>query len=183
MAMKWTAEQEKVIAARNRNLLVSAAAGSGKTAVLVERVLSLVLDKKNPIDIDRLLIVTFTNAAAREMRTRLYEALLERAKKEPENRRLVRQLQLVQEAQVSTIDSFCLYVLRNYPEAVDLDPSFRIMDQGEQKLLESDVMERLLDEEYETASDSFLRFLEGFSSGRSMSYSLQTYSSTLPRSL
>ena len=159
--MKWTAEQEKVIAARNRNLLVSAAAGSGKTAVLVERVLSLVLDKKNPIDIDRLLIVTFTNAAAREMRTRLYEALLERAKKEPENRRLVRQ------AQVSTIDSFCLYVLRNYPEAVDLDPSFRIMDQGEQKLLESDVMERLLDEEYETASDSFLRFLEGFSSGKS----------------
>ena len=165
--MKWTAEQEKVIAARNRNLLVSAAAGSGKTAVLVERILSLVLDKKNPIDIDRLLIVTFTNAAAREMRTRLYEALLSRAKQEPENRRLVRQLQLVQEAQVSTIDSFCLYVLRNYPEAVDLDPSFRIMDQGEQKLLESDVMERLLDQEYEAASESFLRFLEGFSSGKS----------------
>ena len=90
--MEWTAEQKKVIDARNRNLLVSAAAGSGKTAVLVERVLAIVLDPENPVDIDRLLIVTFTNAAAREMRTRLHEALLSRAEKDPENRHLLRQL-------------------------------------------------------------------------------------------
>ncbi len=165
--MEWTAEQKKVIDARNRNLLVSAAAGSGKTAVLVERILSLVSDPVKPIDIDRLLIVTFTNAAAREMRTRLHEALLSRAGKTPENRHLLRQLQLVDHAQVSTIDSFCLYILRNYPEAVDMDPSFRIMDQGEEKLLQSDVMEKLLEEEYENSSEEFLRFLEGFSSGKS----------------
>ena len=165
--MEWTAEQKKVIDARNRNLLVSAAAGSGKTAVLVERVLAIVLDPENPVDIDRLLIVTFTNAAAREMRTRLHEALLSRAEKDPENRHLLRQLQLVQRAQVSTIDSFCLYILRNYPEAVDLDPAFRIMDQGEEKLLQSDVLDALLEEEYERSSDGFLRFLEGFSSGKS----------------
>ena len=164
--MKWTADQQKVIDARHQNVLVSAAAGSGKTAVLVERILELVLDVEHPIDIYRLLIVTFTNAAAEEMRTRLYEALLQRAAKEPENRHLRRQLQLVFRAQVSTIDSFCLYILRNYPEKADIDPAFRLMDRGESKLLESDVMTRLLEEEYGESRESFLEFLEGFSGGK-----------------
>ncbi|MBR6321602.1 MAG: helicase-exonuclease AddAB subunit AddA [Lachnospiraceae bacterium] len=164
--MKWTDDQAKVIALRNRNLLVSAAAGSGKTAVLIERILSLVLDPEKPIDVDRLLIVTFTNAAAAQMRERLYLALQEKAEQQPENRHLRRQLQLVFQAQVCTIDSFCLYVLRNYPEKADIDPAFRIMDSGEEKLLQSDTIEKLFEEEYEEGRESFHRFLESFSSNK-----------------
>ncbi len=165
--MKWTPEQQRVIDARNRNLLVSAAAGSGKTAVLVERILGLVLDPEHPVDIDRLLVVTFTNAAAQEMKNRLYQALSERERTDPENRHLRRQLQLVFQAQVCTIDSFCLSVLRNYPEEAGIDPGFRIMDPGEEKLLQSDVMEELFEEEYEACHEDFLKLLEGFSSAKS----------------
>ncbi|MEE1197259.1 MAG: UvrD-helicase domain-containing protein, partial [Lachnospiraceae bacterium] len=103
MGMNWTSEQQKVIDARDRNILVSAAAGSGKTAVLVERIISMVLDEKNPVDIDRLLIVTFTKAAAGEMRERIGAALEARLEKDPDNQHLQKQTTLLHHAQISTI--------------------------------------------------------------------------------
>ena len=112
--MKWTEEQQKVIDTRDRNILVSAAAGSGKTAVLVARILALVTDPAHPVDIDRLLIVTFTNAAAGEMRQRIRDALEARAEEAPENAHLQRQLVLIHNAQITTIHSFCLQVLRSH---------------------------------------------------------------------
>ena len=114
MGMQWTDDQQKVINLRNRNILVSAAAGSGKTAVLVERIIKMITDKEHPVDIDRLLIVTFTNAAAAEMRERI-SAAIERTLEENEtDEHLQRQLTLIHNAQITTIDSFCLYVVRNH---------------------------------------------------------------------
>ena len=129
MGVKWTPQQQQVIELRNRNILVSAAAGSGKTAVLVERILSMIMDGKNPVDIDHLLIVTFTNAAAGEMRERIRDAI-EKKLEEGENEHLERQLTLVHHAQITTIHSFCQYVIRNYFHLIDLDPAFRIGDEG-----------------------------------------------------
>ena len=103
MSVKWTEEQEKVIQLRNRSLLVSAAAGSGKTAVLVQRIISMVMDEVHPLDIDRLLVVTFTNAAAAEMRERVGTAIEAALEKDPYNQHLQRQLTLVHNAQITTI--------------------------------------------------------------------------------
>ena len=112
--MEFTTDQKKVITIRNHNVLVSAAAGSGKTAVLVERILGLVTDKEHPVDIDRMLVVTFTNAAAAEMRERLQRAILERLEKNPEDIFLQRQSILINHAMITTIDSFCRYILMNH---------------------------------------------------------------------
>ena len=112
MGMTWTDDQRKVIELRDRNILVSAAAGSGKTAVLVERIIKIITDKEHPVDIDRLLIVTFTNAAAAEMRERIGNALENALKEQPDDEHLQRQLSLLHNAQITTIDSFCLYVIR-----------------------------------------------------------------------
>ena len=116
MGMTWTDDQRKVIELRDRNILVSAAAGSGKTAVLVERIIKIITDKEHPVDIDRLLIVTFTNAAAAEMRERIGNALENALKEQPDDEHLQRQLSLLHNAQITTIDSFCLYVIRNHFE-------------------------------------------------------------------
>ena len=110
--MKWTKEQEQVIKSRNRNLLVSAAAGSGKTAVLVERIIQMVTDPEHPVDIDRLLVMTFTNAAAAEMRERIGDALEAKLEQNPGDRNLERQATLIHHAKITTIDSFCLHLLR-----------------------------------------------------------------------
>lgn len=147
--MKWTEEQQKVIDTRDRNILVSAAAGSGKTAVLVARILALVTDPAHPVDIDRLLIVTFTNAAAGEMRQRIRDALEARAEEAPENAHLHRQLVLIHNAQITTIHSFCLQVLRSHFHMIGLDPGFRIADEGEMLLLRQDVLKETLEEAYE----------------------------------
>ena len=139
MSVKWTEEQEKVIQLRNRSLLVSAAAGSGKTAVLVQRIISMVMDEVHPLDIDRLLVVTFTNAAAAEMRERVGTAIEAALEKDPYNQHLQRQLTLVHNAQITTIDSFCIRILRDHFHKIDLEPGFRIADEGELKLLREDV--------------------------------------------
>ena len=131
MGVSWTTEQQQVIDLRNRNILVSAAAGSGKTAVLVARIIKMITDAENPVDIDRLLIVTFTNAAAAEMRERIGAAIGQALLQEPENEHLQRQLTLIHNAQITTIDSFCLYVIRNHFHEIDLEPNFRIGDEGE----------------------------------------------------
>ena len=112
MAVEWTKEQRQVIELRNRNILVSAAAGSGKTAVLVERIIKRITDEQHPVDVDRLLVVTFTNAAASEMRERIGDAIEAALEKDPYNQHLQRQLTLVHNAQITTIDSFCIRILR-----------------------------------------------------------------------
>ncbi len=250
MAVKWTEEQRRVIDTRGRNILVSAAAGSGKTAVLVARILALVTGEgpelperpdadacirekaggtqpvdgpdadarvrekaggteladgpdsdaragektekngkareaaadgspeekktdgkentncRKPVDIDRLLVVTFTNAAAAEMRERIRDALEQRAAEEPENDHLQRQLVLVHNAKITTIHSFCLHVLRNHFQTAGIDPAFRVADEGEVLLLEQDTARETVDDAYEHADEEYLRFLEVFTTGK-----------------
>lgn len=167
MSVTWTEEQKKVIELRNRNILVSAAAGSGKTAVLVERILAMLTDSKRPVDIDRLLIVTFTKAAAAELKERIGRAVEERLGQEPDNAHLIKQLTLLHNAQITTIDSFCLHVIRNHFNAIELDPSFRVGDEGELKLLKADVLEKLLEDNYAKGREEFGAFVEAFASGKS----------------
>ncbi len=170
MAVKWTEEQQRVIDTRGCNILVSAAAGSGKTAVLVARILDMIAGEK-PVDIDRLLVVTFTNAAAAEMRERIRDALEKRAEEEPENEHLQRQLVLVHNAKITTIHSFCLHVLRSHFQTIGIDPAFRVADEGEVLLLEQDTAKETVDAAYEdaheTADEEFHRFLELFTTGKS----------------
>lgn len=164
--MDWTTEQQQVIDLRNRNLLVSAAAGSGKTAVLVERIIQKITEKECPIDIDRLLIVTFTNAAAAEMRERIGAAIEKALDKEPENTHLQKQQTLLFNAQITTIHSFCLYVIRNFFHRIDLDPDFRVAEEGELKLLKSDVLDEVLETYYEKAQPEFLTLSETIATGK-----------------
>ena len=166
MGVSWTTEQQQVIDLRNRNILVSAAAGSGKTAVLVERIVKIITDKNHPVDIDHLLIVTFTNAAAAEMRERIGNAIEKALDEQPGDEHLLRQLTLIHNAQITTIDSFCLYVVRNHFHEIDLEPNFRIGDEGELKLLREDVLGRVLEQNYEEPSEAFSDFVEGYASGR-----------------
>ena len=166
MGVSWTTEQQQVIDLRNRNILVSAAAGSGKTAVLVERIVKIITDKNHPVDIDHLLIVTFTNAAAAEMRERIGNAIEKALDEQPGDEHLLRQLTLIHNAQITTIDSFCLYVVRNHFHEIDLEPNFRIGDEGELKLLREDVLGRVLEQNYEEPSEAFFDFVEGYASGR-----------------
>ncbi len=166
MGVNWTTEQKKVIELRKRNILVSAAAGSGKTAVLVERIITMLTDKKNPVDVDRLLIVTFTEAAAAEMKERISIAIEKALETEPENVHLQRQATLIHNASITTIHSFCLSVIREYFHVLDMDPGFRIAEEGERKLLKQDVLDELLEKCYEEGSQDFLDFVEKFGTGR-----------------
>ena len=149
MGFEFTDRQKQVLNARNHNVLVSAAAGSGKTAVLVERIIRMITEGPHPLDIDRLLVVTFTRAAAGEMRERIAKAVTDRLSKDPENRHLQKQETLLHHAQITTIDSFCSYLLRNSFSTIGLDPGFRQMDETENALMEKDVCERFLDGLYE----------------------------------
>ena len=165
MSVVWTEDQRKVINIRNRNLLVSAAAGSGKTAVLVERIVSLITDKEQPVDVDRLLITTFTKAAAGEMKERIGKALSERLKEDPHNEWLQRQESLVHRAQITTIHGFCLYVIRNYFHTIDLAPNFRIADEGEMKLLKQDIAHQIVEEYHRQKDPAFIRFADSYGNG------------------
>ncbi len=149
MAVRFTEEQQRVIDIRNCNVLVSAAAGSGKTAVLVERILRLISDDENCVDIDRLLVVTFTNAAAAEMRERIHGAILQKLENDPDNARLQRQAVLVHHAQITTIDSFCRFILSNHFQEIDLDPGFAVGDPGKMRLMEKEAMNRVMEDAYD----------------------------------
>ena len=164
--MGWTTEQEQVIAARNCNLLVSAAAGSGKTAVLVERIITRLIEGEDPLNVDQLLVVTFTEAAAAEMKERIRGAIEKKLEEEPENIHLQRQATLIHHARITTIHSFCLSVVRDYFHTIDLEPGFRTMEEGERKLLMQEVMEELLEEEYRKGEASFTDFVEMAATGR-----------------
>lgn len=165
MGITFTETQKKVIEQRGCNLLVSAAAGSGKTAVLVERIVEMVCGGEHPVDIDRLLVVTFTNAAAAQMREKISRALNERLSLDPENEHLQRQTTLLYNAQITTIDSFCLFILRNQFHTIGLDPGFRIAEEGEMKLLRADVLARVIEEAYGREEQDFLNCMEYFSVG------------------
>ncbi len=154
--MQWTKEQKQVIDLRDCNILVSAAAGSGKTAVLVERILSRIMDPVHPVNVDEFLIVTFTKAAAAQMKERLVKALEKALQDDPENEHLQRQIMLVPMAQISTIHSFCGYVIQNYFHRTGVDPAYRVASDNELGLLRSDVMAELLEEKYTEADPAFL---------------------------
>ena len=186
----WTKEQQQVIDLRDRNILVSAAAGSGKTAVLVERIISEITEGDSPKDIDRLLVVTFTKAAAAEMRTRIGNALEEKLLEEPENEHIQRQASLLHTAQITTIDSFCQWIIRNYFHVIDLEPSFRVGDETDLELMKQEVLAELLEEKYQQArekkEDGFLSFTDMLSTGRTdsaveeMVLSLYRFSTSYP---
>ncbi|MGG4459421.1 helicase-exonuclease AddAB subunit AddA [Brevibacillus porteri] len=150
---QWTDEQWQAIIQRGNNLLVAAAAGSGKTSVLVERIIRRIMDEKDPVGVDQLLVVTFTNAAAAEMRHRIGDALRKALKDDPHSSHLRRQLALLQRATITTLHSFCLGILRQYYYLIELDPDFRIADQMEGELLRQDVLEEQLESWYENDVD------------------------------
>ena len=166
--MNWTEEQREVIETRDKNILVSAAAGSGKTAVLTERILTLVTDKEHPVDIDRLVVVTFTRAAAAEMRERILKALQKKAEESGnEDAYLQKQLSYVHNARITTIDSFCMDVVRENFAALNIDPVFKIGEEGELVLLKADVIAKIMEEHYEKGEEDFLEFIDIYSSNRS----------------
>lgn len=167
MAINWTKEQKAVIESRNRNLLVSAAAGSGKTAVLVERIIRMITEGKTPLDIDQLLVMTFTKAAADEMRERVLLAVDEKLKEDPENSHLQMQAAMIPYARITTIDSFCLGIIREHYNRLDIDPAFRVGDEGELLLLRGSVMEQMLEDYYEAGDEEFSRFVETYATGKS----------------
>lgn len=164
----WTDEQWKAIHAGGRDILVAAAAGSGKTAVLVERIISKILSPVDPIDVDQLLVVTFTTAAAAEMRNRIGEALEKAINENPQSEHIQKQLRLLSRASISTLHSFCLEVVRKYYYLLDIDPGFRIADDAEVELLRSDVLDDLLEEEYgKEGNEAFFALVDTFTGDRS----------------
>ncbi len=166
MERKWTPAQKSAIDTRDCNVLVSAAAGSGKTAVLVERIISMITDPDKNIDIDRMVVVTFTKAAAAQMKDKIRKALDSMLDENPGDVNLLRQITLLNNAQITTIDSFCLWIIRNHFPEVNLDPGFRIMDEGEKKLIENDVLEDVLEEFYAEADEEFFNLVDAFGMGR-----------------
>ncbi|RAK19517.1 DNA helicase/exodeoxyribonuclease V subunit A [Anoxybacillus vitaminiphilus] len=163
----WTDEQWKAIVADGQDILVAAAAGSGKTAVLVERIIEKIVAKDDPVDVDRLLVVTFTNASAAEMKTRIGEAIEKEIEKHPSSLHLRRQLSLLNRASISTIHSFCLDVIRKYYYLIDIDPVFRIADETEAALLKEEVMEELFEEQYgKEGNEAFFNVVDRYTSDR-----------------
>ena len=166
MANQWTDDQKRAIELTHRNLLVSAAAGSGKTAVLVERIIQKITNTSQPGDIDRLLVVTFTGAAAAQMRERISEAIERKLDSDPENTHLRRQSTLIHHAKITTIDSFCLSVVRDYFNRLDINPDFKVGDPGELKLLRADVMDKLMEDAYARGDKNFLNLVEAYATGK-----------------
>ena len=160
--VKWTEEQKQAIYESGSNILVAAAAGSGKTAVLVERIINKIINEN--IDIDKLLVVTFTNAAASEMRERVLNAIYKKIDEDPENEKLQRQVTLLNKASICTIDSFCLDVVRNNFFEIDIAPNFRIGDTTEIEILKQDVLEDLFEEKYEAEDENFTKLINTYTS-------------------
>ena len=181
----WTCQQQAAISTRGRKILVAAGAGTGKTAVLVERIIQGLLDEENPLDLERLLVVTFTDAAAAEMRDRIRQALGDALAQGPYNARLQQQLILLPKAPISTLHSFCAAVIRRYFHHLDLDPSFRVMDENEATLLQLETLDGLFEELYEKG-DWFLSLVDAYG-GRTdetltrLVLDMSNYSRSLPQ--
>ena len=162
MEKKWTEAQQSVIDTENKNILVSAAAGAGKTAVLVARIIKMITDRENPVDIDKLVVITFTRAAAAQMKQKISDELEKLIEAEPENPLYRRQYRLLGNAAMSTIDSFCLNIVRSYFQKLDLDPGFRIADETELKLIKSDTLDELMERYHEEGDEAFYYLLEAY---------------------
>ncbi len=184
--MRWTPDQQTIIDSRQCNLLVSAAAGSGKTAVLVERIIQMISDTMHPIDIDQLLVVTFTKAAAAQMRDKIAAAIEKMLEKEPSNEHFVKQLNYIEKANILTIDSFCYQVVKEHFHILGIDPGIRVGEAGELGLLRSEVLEEVIEDFYAT-NPEFVKFSESYSADKNdaliESYILKVYdvSSSYPR--
>ncbi len=165
---QWTDEQWSAISLHGQDLLVAAAAGSGKTAVLVERIIRRITAEEDPIDVDRLLVATFTNAAAAEMRQRIREALEQELFRHPDSQHLRRQLALMNKTSITTLHSFCLEVIQRYFQVIGIDPKFRIASETEAELLRNDVLEQLMEEVYGSSPEEsdFWRLVDWFGGER-----------------
>ncbi len=162
--VKWTKEQEKAIYEKGTNILVAAAAGSGKTAVLVERIINKIVNEN--IDIDRILVVTFTNAAASEMRERILDAIYKKIEESPDDVCMQKQITLLNKASICTIHSFCLDVIRNYFYELDISANFRIGDTTEVELLKQDILEDLFEDKYINKDKEFLNLINTYTTYR-----------------
>ena len=163
--MNWTNEQKQAIYEKGSNILVAAAAGSGKTAVLVERIINKIVNEK--VDIDKILVVTFTNAAASEMRERILEAIYKKLEENPDNLNLQKQITLLNKSNICTIDSFCLEVVRNnFYELENISPNFRIADTAEIELIKQEVLEEIFEEKYENQDKDFEKLITTYTSYR-----------------
>ena len=162
--VKWTNEQLQAIQEKDSNILVAAAAGSGKTAVLVERIIHKIIDEQ--MDIDKILVVTFTNAAASEMRERILEAIYKKLEENPENVHLQRQIILLNKASICTIHSFCLDVIHNHFYEIDLPSNFKIADTAEIDLLKQEVLDDLFEQKYTENDKNFIELLENYTNYR-----------------
>src|SRR5690625_3057703 len=184
--IRWTPEQERAIVTRDRHILVSAAAGSGKTAVLVERILRRITVEGG--DVDRLLIVTFTDAAAAQMRDRLVQRIHEGLAKTPRDAHLLRQLMLLPGASISTLHAFCLKVVRQHFYRLGLDPTFRVLDEHEAQLLRLEALDAALEEMYEDMrpGDAFAELVTAYGGAagddalQSFLLNMHDYSRSLP---
>ncbi len=163
MGFTYSTDQQAVIDARNQNILVSAAAGSGKTSVLTQRIVGLVSDPVHPVDIDRVLVVTYTNAAAKEMKDRIGARLNDLLAENPSNEHLQKQATLIHSAQISTIHSFCLYLLKNHFHRINLDPSYRVASEGEITLLKEDVLNDVIKRAYKSMDEDFYHVVDCYS--------------------
>ncbi|WP_300381474.1 helicase-exonuclease AddAB subunit AddA [Clostridium sp.] len=163
---KWTDDQLKAITTRGCNLLVAAAAGSGKTAVLVERIIRIITNEENPTDIDKLLVVTFTSAAASEMRERVANAISKALEVNPNSKVLQKQLTLLNRSNITTMHSFCLDVIKNNYHVIDLDPTFRISDSTENELLKMEVINEVFEDKYDDKDEEFKNLLEAYSGSK-----------------
>ncbi|MBR7554976.1 helicase-exonuclease AddAB subunit AddA [Allobacillus sp. GCM10007491] len=167
--MNWTKEQEQAIYEDGKDILVAAAAGSGKTAVLVERIIQKITRENDPYEIDEMLVATFTNAAAQEMRTRVGQALEKALAEFPDSQHLRKQLSLLQKAHISTLHAFCMEVVRKYGFELEIDPGFRILDDVESDLLRNDLLQETFEEWYGKEGEeqeAFFRFVDSFSNDR-----------------
>ena len=158
--MAWTKEQEKAIYQKGNNILVAAAAGSGKTAVLVERIINKITNEN--IDVDKLLVVTFTNAAATEMRERILDAIYSKLEKNPNDLRLQRQIVLLNKSHISTIHAFCLEVIKNNFYKTNISPNFRLANTPEIELLRMEVLEDVFNDLYEENNEDFKKLIDTY---------------------
>ena len=166
MSAKWTTEQQKAIDIRGTNTLVSAAAGSGKTAVLVERVIKRITDTENPTQIDRMLIATFTNAAAAEMRTRIHSALTDQLEKHPDSKLLQRQLTLLGHASITTVHSFCQNLIRNNFHKLGISANFEIADETALSIMRTSALDEVMENNYINITPAFEILVDGFGGKR-----------------
>lgn len=162
--MKFSPRQQEVIDLRNKNILVSAAAGSGKTTVLVERIIKLLINEKE--DIDRFLIVTFTNAAASGMKQKIHKSLIKAVQRDENKEHLIKQLNLLNRANISTIHAFCIDVVRKNFHVVGIDPNFRIGDVNEVDILLQESIDHVLENHYSEKPEGFIQLVESFTGNR-----------------